>query len=92
MTATRELFERVSFLISTGRESTARETLKKYGLDDFDVEMQIEGAKQIMKEPLSEAHETQGNNGQRGTGDTRQDEFPGRAGDHQAHTRLKERV
>ncbi len=89
MTATRELFERVSFLISTGRESVARETLKRMGLDDFDVEMQIEGVKQIMNEPLSEAHEIQGNHPQRRAGNTRQIEFPGRAGDHQEDTRLK---
>lgn len=60
MSATRELYERISDLISRGYVKAAEEVLKRLFTDDFDVEnetmswieMQIKGVRSIMAEPL----------------------------------------
>ena len=53
MSATRELYERISNLLSRGNVAAAEAILKRFFPDDFDVEMQIKGVRSIMAEPLS---------------------------------------
>jgi hypothetical protein len=53
MSATRELYELISNLLSRGNVTAAEEILKRLFPDDFDVEMQIKGVRSIMAEPLS---------------------------------------
>jgi len=54
MSATRELYEFISNLLSRGNVSAAEAILKRLFPDDFDVEMQIEGVRAIMAEPLTQ--------------------------------------
>jgi len=53
MSAIKELYERISNLISRGNVAAAEAILKQLFPDDFDVEMQIKGVRSIMAEPLS---------------------------------------
>jgi hypothetical protein len=64
MTATRELYELISNLLSRGNMTAAKEILRRLFPNDFDIEMQIKGVRTIMAEPLSPdvKHEIQANN------------------------------
>jgi hypothetical protein len=52
MSAIKELYERLSNLISRGNVSAAEAIIKRLFPDDFDVEMQIKGVRSIMAEHL----------------------------------------
>ena len=54
MSATRELYERISNLLRKGNVAAAEEILKRLFPNDFNVEMQINGVRSIMAEPLTQ--------------------------------------